>query len=311
MIKKIILKVWFRLVKQYYCIGFVNSTDINLPNAERHNKTKWLHTHNYKDGWFADPFLLRNNGLELEVLAEEFVYKLNRGIISLLKVKKIKSEYVLVSSTPILELSTHLSFPNYIEENGKIYVYPENYESGSLFIYEYDNIKKKLINPKKLVAAPLVDSAIVKHEGFYYLFGTINDGSGLDTTKKVEVYKAETLLGEYKHIQTISNEKREERGAGAIFKDKHDNIIRPVQCCNKSYGESLKLKQLIFSDKISEIEVLHLLPDKSQPYSLCLHTFNKLNDIITIDGEEYLYPIWGRKICPFIYRIIKLIKRNA
>ena len=311
MIKKLILNIWFRLVKQSYYIGFVNRADLDLTDAERHSKTKWLKTLNYKGSWFADPFILNSNGSELEVLAEEFVSRLNRGIISLLKIKREGNEYVLISSTPILELTTHLSFPNYINEGGKTYVYPENYESGSLFIYEYDSAKKKLINPRKLVDAPLVDSAIVKYGESYFLFGTINDGSGLDTTKKVEIYKASTLLGEYKHIQTIINEKREERGAGAIFRDKNDRIIRPVQCCNRSYGESLKLKQIIFSDEIKEIEVKHLMPDNNQLNSLCLHTFNQFDDIIVIDGEEYLHPIWGRKICPFIFRILKSIKRNA
>lgn len=112
MIKNFLLKIWYKLTEKSYFIGFLDIADLELSNSERHSKTKWLKLDDYNKGWFADPFILSDNGIEIEVLAEEFVYSLNRGVISHLLVRRENNNFVLASSKIILQLPTHLSFPN-------------------------------------------------------------------------------------------------------------------------------------------------------------------------------------------------------
>lgn len=307
-IKKKLLKVWSLFTRKSYRIGFLREDEVFLNDEVRSKRVKWLKMPHYNGGWFADPFVLNVHPNCIEVLAEEYKYELSRGILSHLMIDIIDGEFVLREVTPILQLDTHLSFPNYIIENNKIYVYPENYESGSLKIYEYETQSRKLINPRLMVEEPIVDSAIVKVGDVYYLFGTINDGTGLDTTKKVEVYKSGALFGPYTHTQTIINEYREERGAGSIYKDNQGNYVRPVQCCNSRYGESLKLKYLIFGEEgASEKEFYHMKPIAGMKNSLCLHTFNMLDSFVAIDGEDYIHPFFAKRIMPVLYGIFKKI----
>lgn len=91
---------------------------------------------NHKRGWFADPFILRLSRDEITFLVEEFIYKLNRGVISKLVVDR--SDFSIKSVKIILDTGSHLSFPAYYRKNGKVYIYPESGQRGATYLYEYD-----------------------------------------------------------------------------------------------------------------------------------------------------------------------------
>ncbi len=88
-----------------------------------------------KDRWFADPFLLDVTDEEIIILAEEYEHKLAKGRLAKLIIDK--KSYKLKSYKIILELPTHLSFPIYYRKDDKIYIYPENSESGKCTLYLY------------------------------------------------------------------------------------------------------------------------------------------------------------------------------
>lgn len=292
----------YKSIKSYlggmrYYIGFLNKEEMKLPVSERFSKIQWLDEGNYSSGWFADPFIYRVEENKIELFVEEWVNSSNKGRLCVLDIEKNKNGYLLKNVQPILELDTHLSFPIFLKENGKTYVYPENYQSGYLTIYEYDEIKRKLINPHRIINEPLIDTAIVKIENHYYAFGTVRKYGSFEDTRFTYVYSSDNLLSGWSLFQIIENIRREERGAGAIFI--HDgHIIRPAQNCTYSYGEDFILYEIKLENGcFREIFLTRIEPDHKQFRGLAMHTFNKSGELCVIDGQEYKR-----------YRIARLLK---
>ena len=289
--------------KYKYNIGFIQTDSIErLIRGDKNNvQISWVNRGAYNKGWYADPFVLSIDHDEIIVLVEEWVDELSRGRLTKLTIDK--KDYSIKSLKPILESQTHLSFPNIWKENGKVYVYPENYQSGGLYIYEYDFINDSLINKQLLVPEPLLDAQIVKINGIYYLFG-INEGKGVLQNNYLYIYKALSLFGPYSYHQELYNEEKIERGAGAII-ECNGKLYRPAQCCENGYGKSLIFYQLELDSKecFSEIKVGNMLPNPKGRYSEKLHTFNRCDNYVVVDGNEYNYQI----LVNFYRRIVKPI----
>ena len=81
---------------------------------------------------------------------------------------------------------------------------------------------------------------------------------------------------------------------GEIYND-GDYYIRPVQKCEKYYGESVIINKLTFEgDRFREEIIAEIEPDMRKRRGIGLHTLNKMNGICVIDGKDYRYPIIGR-----------------
>ena len=288
------------LTKEIYSIGFIESVnDSDFIFQETHNpQVRWIDRNGYNDGWFADPFILSADDSRIDVLVEEWVNKQEKGRISKLTIEV--NTYKLLSVKPILENDTHFSFPNIVKENGVIYVYPENCQGGGLDIYEYDEDQERLINPHRLVNEPLLDSQLLKYDGKYYLFA-VNQKDGDMRHNILYVYRADSLFGDYKILQTYKNERKEERGAGAIF-TYNEKIIRPVQCCEGDYGVALIFNELVSEDgRFREIELGRMYPNMQLRFNRKIHTYNRLGNLVVVDGNEFVH----RHIAAIYRRFIK------
>lgn len=288
-IKTLLKKAFPHPLKDAYYIGFLTKDELSLPIVERYSKIKWIDVRDYeKEGWFADPFILSVNENIVELFAEEMVYSTGRGIIAYLKVD-LNTCRILEKKT-MLDLDSHLSFPIYIEEAGKLYVYPENYQSGSLKIYEYDSNCKKLLHPKTIINAPLLDTQIVKIDNVYYAFGVQFHGEGQNDTKRLYIYQSESLLGSYEQIQIIENPLCEERGAGVIYSEE-GCLFRPAQCCEEGYGKAVIIYKLQKNGSVfEEKEATRIIPDRNARNGNVLHTYNCVDNVVVIDGWRYFYP---------------------
>jgi hypothetical protein len=276
-------------LKSSYYIGFLKECELSLPVNERYAKIKWMNATQYEDeGWFADPFIVSVTDNEIELFAEEMIYKTGRGILVYLKVER--DSYEVLEKKTILDLDTHLSFPIYIEDGGEIYVYPENYQSGELKIYKYDEKTKKLLNPRTIIVDSLLDTQIVRIDGAFYAFGVRYRTGRQEDTKSLFVYRAEQLMGEYKCVQKMENLRCEERGAGLIYFE-NDRIIRPAQCCEGGYGREVILYELCKNHAgFKEVEIGRVTPDRNAKKGNVLHTCNKMKGIVVIDGWAYQNP---------------------
>jgi len=271
-----------------YNIGFIDSdSDGDFLYRETNNAhVRWLDWNGYKGGWFADPFILSFDDSVIEVLVEEWEDRLGKGRISKLVIDRKTNKLQRV--VPLLEDDTHFSFPNIWREDGKEYVYPENYQSGGLYIYEYNEKDEKLINPHCIVNEPLLDAQIVKYNDFYYLFGVRQD-NGAKQCKILYIYKSPSLFGDYTHIQTIENQFKEERGAGEIFVY-NNQLIRPAQSCEVDYGYSMVFYVLDYDDgKFEEKEVGRMYPNPKGRWKRKIHTYNRKENLVAVDGYEFVH----------------------
>ena len=275
-----------RLGKTKYNIGFLYDD----PNAFLYTHTtarniKWLNMNGYRNGWFADPFLLDVTDNRIIVLVEEFVYDNRRGRLSQLTIDRKTTKLLDVSV--VLELSTHLSFPYIIRKDKRIYIMPENNQSGKLWIYEYDERLCKCVNPKVVIERPLIDAQYLPFDGKHYIFAQdISDGI-MTKDFRVYIYRSDDMFGNYELFQVIENNRPEMRGAGEILSFNR-KLIRPVQSCIINYGHETIFKEISYSnDRFEEHEIGRLPPNRRVKMPLQLHTFNSLNDCIVIDGNRY------------------------
>ena len=293
------------LFRSGYHLGFVDGPIDKIVYCKRtYNKVHWLDLNGHNTSWFADPFIFNTEGDTIEVLAEEFEYAKNKGRLSHLLIKK--KGLKLIAITPILELDTHLSFPAYIKRENKVYVYPENYVSGAIKLYEYNQYEKKLVNPKVLLKEKLVDAQLSEINGCFYLMGVKHEDDQFtyNYTKELYIYKSNSLFGEYTFYQKISNKQKEERGAGQLFYV-GDKLIRPAQNCDGGYGVEVVFYEFTQGDDgyFKEVEVGRMSPGHNK-YPFVLHTFNSMGKYHIIDGMGFENDL----IRPFLTKSLLLYK---
>lgn len=238
---------------------------------------KWM-KHNYTDRWFADPFIIEERGDTYIILAEECMHYSMRG--RLVRLTVTKDDCLLLENETILELSSHLSFPNPIHFNGSKYIYPENAASGKTNIYHY---KQELELGGTLCDLPLADPVISKIGEDYYLFATIGDDCNGNI---LNIFKSSNPLGGYSEFQTIIFDENIARRAGNVF-EWQGRIISPAQVCNNDYGEGISLQEVTPKDgKLEFNEISRMFP-LTKDYPEGFHTYNVYGSKVAIDGYRY------------------------
>lgn len=289
-------------LKNSYYIGFLKEEEMSLPVIERYSRIQWMGVSKYQDeGWFADPFIISVNYDTIELFAEEMVYQTGRGILVYLKIDK--GSFEVIEKQTILAIDTHLSFPIFIENEGKIFVYPENYQSGGVKMYEYNPNTKQLVSPQTIINDPLLDTQIVEIDGFFYAFGVKYQTGLQQDTKTLFIYRSKELMGKYEYIQKIENSRCEERGAGLIYME-NGHLIRPAQCCEGGYGKEVILYELCKdAEGVKEVEIERVIPDRGARKGSILHTYNKMGGYIVVDGWAYNNPFMAS-----LYKKIRGVK---
>lgn len=271
--KYLINKFLFKYVSQRWNIAIAEQNeDLSLRNIH------WVQ-HSYSDRWFADPFIISESQVSYIVLVEEFMRDSKKGRLARLTISK--DNFRILSNETVLDLPTHLSFPNPISVDGEMYIYPENGQSGKTLYYEYG---ETLHNPQELSPHPLADAVIFKNDNTCYLLYTI----GKECNGNVlQVACADTPFGIYKHIQEIQFFDNIARRAGNVF-EWGGKVISPAQVCNKEYGEGVSLQEIKVDDgKLIFNEIKRFFPP-SPIYSKGFHTYNVWrNGIVVIDGYKY------------------------
>ena len=222
----------------------------------------------FKNKWFADPFILREELNELHLLVEEFDFGVGRGRIAHIIIDKLTNK--ITDCKIILEATTHLSFPAIYKVEGKFFVHPENAASGKSIIYEYDQEQDALVNPKVLIDEPLTDAIIHRVDALYEVVSTKNPNPNGNT---LNFYRAESFFGPYTLADTFTYSSNTARMAGAFLGN-----VRPAQNCNGAYGRSVVFYEC---DKV----IKELKPSGVRYAGL--HTFNTLNNTFVVDLKKY------------------------
>lgn len=272
-IKNYIKSLLYKYVYQDWNIAIAERDE----NLDLHN-IKWL-KHTYKDRWFADPFIIDDTDEAYIVLVEEYMHSTRLGRLARLTVSK--KDCLLIKNETILDLKTHLSFPNPILVNGKIYVYPENGAAGKTKYYTYG---KELDLKGVLSELPLADATITKISGHYYILATLGKECNGD---KLRIYKSYSPLTDYVDCQQIRFPDNIARRAGNVF-EWNGQLISPAQVCNNDYGEGVSLQ--VLEERYGQIslkEIKRMMPP-TKDYPEGFHTYNVYKDnVVVIDGYRY------------------------
>lgn len=271
---KILRKFLFKYIYKNWNIAIADIADTLVPY-----NIKWMR-HGYKDRWFADPFIISESSSEYIILAEEYLRDARRGRLARLTVSK--DDCKLLANETILDLDTHLSFPNTIDVEGEKYLYPENAASGTTFYYKYGQVISD--DGKVLIDERLADAVIFEKNNTYYLLATVgNECNG----NKLIVYKSNRPLGGYKKSQEILFNDNIARRAGHIFLW-DGRLISPAQVCNMEYGEGVSLQELTLEDGLIELKEIKRMMPPTKMYPNGFHTYNVWhNGKAIIDGYKY------------------------
>ena len=244
----------------------------------------WL-KHNYSHCGFADPFVYQVNDTVIELFVEQInYYKKNARLARLLVDRKTK---ILLDVKPILELSSHLSYPFIVRKENAVYVLPENVASGKWNLYRYDLKEDHLDFVKTVCNLPLADATIVEENEKFYLFATKRGSDNSD----LYLWQSENMFDGYQPADGVllKSDYLGSRMAGAFFKWQ-GRLYRPAQDCKSGYGKGLIIYEVVNLDlkNYQEIEVARFYPhDNYCPDGL--HTLNSYAGVTVVDGYKLHY----------------------
>lgn len=273
-----------------YTIGFIDFSEELLKNSFIPT-VQWIKD-DYKDGWFADPFILRFSDSEIILLVEEYVYKLRRGIISQLTINR--NDYSIKDVKTIINTGKHLSFPSYYRENGKVYIYPEQGARGETWLYEYDEVKceakeVRLLNPNNTVDTTICELPDGRK---VLLCTTAPDLNG--KTLDVYPYYSGECPSILKPIKQIVLPTKTARNAGMVFKV-GSKLYRPAQDCTNDYGECTEIQEMtVIGDEI-KFSTRNRIYSPNKEYKDAFHTFNVFeNKLVVVDGRRKRFPFLAK-----------------
>ena len=293
-----LLYCYRKLINWRWEIGFLDNTLEGIVSGEA-LRVHWVKLP-FHNRWFADPFILDYNEIEIVLLCEEFSDELKKGRIA--RVVIDKNNFRIKSWSIVLELPTHLSFPRIYRVGGITYVHPENSANGCLTMYRYDQDKNTLIEAEVVCNEPLTDAVMIEHNGKDLLFSTYEptpNGNVLSVYEKRE--------GKYIKVDDIMFDNNCARMAGDFFRI-GDMIYRPAQDCNGDYGRAVYIQETE-CDSAGHWLFRNVRRLKS-PHPILkwgLHTFNHYNGLIVIDVKGPRYPIVGN-ILTWLSKLVKNLK---
>lgn len=269
-------------------IGFIQNSFESILKGDN-LQIKWI-KHNYKDRWFADPFVLEVNDTEIHLLVEEFYKPIQRGRISRLIIDKETND--LKKLDVVLELPSHLSFPAIKRVDNKVYIYPENGESGALNLYEYNTESNTCKKVGSILNEPVADAIVTNIDSNELLFCTKQPNPN---GNKLDIYKNEE--GKFVPIAEHIFEENVARMAGDFFKC-NGKLYRPAQECNVQYGHAVTIQEVILNNDKFDFKEVRRMYSVHPKLNIGMHTFNSYKGIIVTDALGF-ENMWFRNILKF------------
>ncbi|MGB8492031.1 MAG: hypothetical protein WCE64_13325 [Bacteroidales bacterium] len=238
-----------------------------------------------KDRFWADPFVIEKEG-KYYVFVEEFIYSRNKGHIAVLE---LDSSGNLQTSSVIIDMPYHMSYPFVFKTDGTYYMIPETLDNMTIDLYRCTDFPYKWEYVKCIMdGISAADTSVIFHNGRWWLFTAIDetDGrSGCDT--ELYLYYANDILAPQwtPHPENpVISDVRKSRPAGRVFIN--ENIMyRPSQDCSIRYGSAFNLNRILSLDeeRYQEELVYRIEPEWDRDLRGA-HTFNYDGGMTVIDG---------------------------
>lgn len=159
-----------------------------------------------------------------------------------------------------LDEEWHLSYPYIFNHEDQIFMMPESSKKGELRLYRAVDFPLQWKLEKVILKKPLVDSFMINHNGYYWLFGSDFSAFGAKKNGELEIWYSSSPLGPWKpHKRNpVHNTDKSlgARNAGRPFVY-NDNLYRTGQDCGETYGRRIRLFQVkvLTPDNYEEVEV--------------------------------------------------------
>lgn len=230
--------------------------------------------------FYADPFLVHRGG-RTWTFFEDFLYAERRGRLAC---AEIHPDGTLGDVVPVLDRDRHLSYPFVFEYRGEMFMIPETERYGTVELYRAEEFPYRWVREKTLLPVGGVDTTVLAHEGRLWLFTTVVDPPGADST--LLLFHAGDLFGDWQFhpANPISTDVRYARSAGAILTD-GGRLIRPAQDCSVRYGYGVHFRRIdrVNAREYAESAHASLLPPEADGIQ-GIHTYNRAGGIELIDG---------------------------
>ncbi len=268
-------------------VGIIERAAEQLLQENGNIEIRWMR-HPYRDRFFADPFLFSVDAQNYYILAEEYPFYTNVGVISMLKIDR-KTMRLLEKQT-VLSGPCHLSYP-FVYGNTVI---PEAFRSERCVAYQVEN--QQVAAQTTVASFGLIDQTFLQYDGKEWIFATDKDNKlcGL------KIFYRE--IGEtdwHAHSgNPVKSDIRTARPGGHFFRIGND-LYRPVQDSEKRYGHRIRIMRVdeLTPNTFRETEVKLLSADGNPPYDMGFHTFNAEDGFVVVDGYREYKSYFVKPMC--------------
>lgn len=296
-----IKSLYKELTSLHWEIGFLDNTYEGIVNGDELKLN--LVTHDFPNSWFADPFILDVTDDTIIVLVEEVTKKISKGRISKLVIDK-RTNHV-VEKKIILERPGHLSFPIIYRRDGKIFVYPENSEDGTLNIYEYNPVDDSMTLVYELSDRPLTDAVYTDLFAKHQLFTTEAEyANGL----QLDQYEWNDEQQKFVYVTSHTFSENIARMAGNFF-TVNGKVYRPAQESNTNYGHGISLQETTFEDGKWIFKEVRRMTSPHPILNQSFHTLNSYKKVIVVDVLGKRHPVASKIISMLVILLKKCLKR--
>lgn len=232
-----------------------------------------------------------------------------KGIIGCFKYNGGKWEQLGV----VLENPWHMSYPQVFEDDGHIYMIPEQSACGKVSLYEAKIYPFKWENCADLINRPFADATLVRKDGHYYL-----SCYEIPPNEKAELWHSSSLLGPWeKHPcwNQVNQSPRLRRCGGAFFEE-DGQLFRVGQDCNGDYGKRLfKVSvNMLSPSQYAEGKATLLLGRSDHSHSAGKHTYNTVmwrdKRVVCFDCKQYRLKPFGEIFSVIFRALMRFVRRK-
>jgi len=270
-------------VKTFYKSFYLNQWSLFIGSVDQpiHTYTEIMPA---KGCFWADPFYIEHDSRRY-IFFESLNYKENIGRIEWIELNE--SHQVISSGQADLGISTHLSFPNVFEYEDAVYMIPEAAKTNCISLLKATDFPCKWEKVHELVSdVQAVDSAVIEHNGLWYLFTTHGSVSNMTIDLELHIYTSDSLESDNWVIHPFAPFKIDVRGsrlAGALFR-RNGQLFRTAQDGTIRYGRriALYLVEELTPTSYRETFVRYIEPDWETDIDR-LHTYNVYTETVVLD----------------------------
>jgi hypothetical protein len=251
---------------------------------------RWKELANPRGSFLADPCLVTHEGKRY-LFVEEFVYRNNKGRVSLLE-EHGPGEWQYVG--PVLEEAHHLSHPFIFSFQGKWYMIPESCSAGTVDVYESTAFPRGWKLQSHLFEnIRAVDAVVHEQDGRFWLFMNVAAHAAASTWDELHAYVADSPFGPWvpQAGNPVVSDVRRSRPAGPFLTMKGKRY-RPAQDCSLGYGSALRLQEVVHMDsgRYEERDGLLIRPDW-RPGLAGIHSIDQDGSMSVVDALRFR-PFW-------------------